>query len=475
MTAETPRPMPNVAVVGGGLAGLAATVGLASAGCRVHLYEARRVLGGRASSFRDPASAELVDQCQHVGMGCCTNLIDFCRRTEMDSLFRRHRTLWFVAPDALIHRFAGVGWLPAPLHLAPGFWRLKFLPVADRLRVARAMWKLMRHPLDDAPDGPTAAGWLEQNGQSPLAIERFWRVILVSALGESLELASAKAARKVIVDGFLSACDAYVVDVPAVPLESLYGEKLVAWLARHDVQLNLATSVRRVVPGKPTRLELADDRQQEHDAVVVAVPWSKAADLVDTGDAPLLPDTDDWARFDPAPVTGVHLWFDRPIMDLPHAVLVGRLSQWIFNRSWPQPGDGAAGHYYQVVISGSHELGGRDRDAIAAEVRDELAAIWPEVITARLLRARVVTDPNAVFSPRPGRESQRPPQQTACDRLWLAGDWTATGWPATMEGAVRSGYRAAEGVLATFGCRRSLVVPDLRRGLLARLLVRESR
>jgi squalene-associated FAD-dependent desaturase len=472
MTAGAAADAPTIAVVGGGLAGLAAAAALGTSGCRVKLFEARRMLGGRAASFRDPASGELVDHCQHVGMGCCTNLADFCRRTEIGELFRRDRTLWFIDPEGRQYRFGAVRWLPAPLHLAPGFWRLTFLSRGDRLGIARALWKLMRTCPADDPRGPTIGAWLAANGQSATAIEQFWRVILVSALGESLDRASLFAARKVLVDGFLAAREAYTLDIPEAPLAAVYGQRLARWLAEHGIEVNLGAAVRRVSCDQRPILQLADGQSLDADFVVVAVPWPKVAEVLDPRVVASWPWLDELTRMESAPITGVHLWFDRPIMPLAHAVLVGRTSQWIFNRGCRQPADGPQGHYYQVVISASRELAGRDRDAIAALVRDELAAIWPEVVASRLLRARVVTEHGAVFSPRPGLESLRPAQATSLERLFLAGDWTATGWPATMESAVRSGYLAAEGILKSLGRPRAFLASDLKRGALARLLIR---
>jgi uncharacterized protein with NAD-binding domain and iron-sulfur cluster len=235
--------------------------------------------------------------------------------------------------------------------------------------------------------------------------------------------------------------------------------------------MSLGTPARRISLEERPTLELGDGRSIETDFVVLAVPWSKVADLLDARVAHG-PWVEALSCFESAPITAVHLWFDRPIMPLAHAVLVGRRGQWIFNRGWRQPDDGQAGHYYQVVISASRELAGLDRDRLAAEVRDELAVIWPEVVAARLLRARVVTQQGAVFSPLPGLERSRPGQQTPLPRLFLAGDWTATGWPATMESAVRSGYLAAEGILKSVGRHETYLVPELPRGLVARLLIR---
>jgi uncharacterized protein with NAD-binding domain and iron-sulfur cluster len=182
---------------------------------------------------------------------------------------------------------------------------------------------------------------------------------------------------------------------------------------------------------------------------------------------------DQFERIEGAPITGVHLWFDRPITPLPHAVLVGTLAQWVFNRADEagQPGE----HYYQVVISASRSLAESQRDATVAQITRELAAVFPAARQAKLLRWRIVTEPAAVFSASPEIERIRPPQKTAIGNLALAGDWTETGWPATMEGAVRSGYLAAEAILAHFGRPTRLLVDDLPTSWLANLLLPASR
>jgi hypothetical protein len=171
-----------------------------------------------------------------------------------------------------------------------------------------------------------------------------------------------------------------------------------------------------------------------------------------------------------APITAVHLWFDRPIVRLPHAAIVGRTSQWLFNHGQQGVFAGRPGHYYQVVISASHALLGRSREAVLAEVRGDLESIWPDARDAELLHWRAITHRAAVFSVRPDIERLRPPQQTAIPNLFLAGDWTATGWPATMEGAVRSGYLAAEAIARSAGRNDRILVPDLPRAWLTRLL-----
>lgn len=506
----------RIAIVGGGLAGLAAAAALSGRGFAIELFEARRQLGGRAASFRDPASGELVDHCQHVSMGCCTNLADFCRRTGIDDAFRRDRELYFFGPDGRQYSFGASRWLPAPLHLGPAFLRLGYLSLGERLGVGRALVKLARTKIDDDERQPTVGQWLRRQGQSPAAIERFWAVVLVSALGEEVEHASLAAARKVFVDGFLSAREAYEILVPQIPLGELYGRRLESWLDARGVKLWLGAPVEQVTVEqvtveqvtveqvtqanveqaaamRATGLILPGGLRPSFDAVVVALPWRRVHDVFDERALSALPELAGVGRIESAPITGVHLWFDREITPLAHAVLVGKLSQWVFNRGRrlanepcapgaenrahspgiglegraPSPG----GHYYQVVISASRELGGRDRDEIIARIVAELASVWPAAGAAKLLQARMVSEQTAVFSARPGLERLRPPQPTSIADLILAGDWTRTGWPSTMEGAVRSGYLAAEAVLRSFGRGESILLPDLPRGRLARLLL----
>jgi len=477
MTSEAAgRPPASVAIVGGGLAGLSAAVALCTTGCRLRLFESRRRLGGRATSFREPISGELVDLCQHVSMRCCTNLADLARRTGIAGAFQSTDVLHFIGPDGRQSDLQGSRWLPAPLHLGPALRRLHFLTAGDRLQIARALWALLRTRFEDGPETPTVAAWLRGQGQSARVMEWFWGVVLVSALGESLERASIAAARKVFVDGFLVSRDAYIVEVPQAPLGRLYGEQVPRWLEQRGVEILSGQVVKQIGPvaGGRWQVTAGDGEPQEFDRVIVAVPWHQLAGL-------LGPDVqldkawlNDLAAWEAAPITGVHLWFDRPITSLPHAVLVGRLGQWLFNRTGAaETGSEISGeYYYQVVISASRDLAGRDREALVTELCGELRAIWPEAAAARLLRSRVVTEQSAVFSVKPGSERMRPSQRTPIDGLLLAGDWTATGWPATMEGAVRSGYLAAEEVTASLGRRRKFLVADLPRSWLARMLIR---
>lgn len=430
----------RLAIVGGGLAGLAAAVAAREHGLEVDLYEARRSLGGRAGSFRDPQSGQWIDHCQHVAMGCCTQWADFCRRTGIADAFRRDRQLSFVGPEGRVRRFAGVRWLPCPVNLLPGLLRLDYLSLGDRLSIARTLLRLAGVA---RPEG-TIGAWLAEQRQSPAALEHFWSVVLVSALSETLDRASLAAAQKVFRDGFLASQEAYELEIPRTSLGEIYDQRLAGWLLEQGVRIHRGTAVQRIegTASAATRLLFSSGEVRAFDQVLVAVPWRRLSRLLCDELQNALPSLNGVATIAPAPITAVHLWWDRPVLPTPHAVLVGRLAQWVFRREFP----GTSEHYCQVVISASHHLKYDDRAAIVAQVRQELADIWPAFHEANLLRWRIVTHPEAVFSVRPELEGQRPSQRTAVPNLFLAGDWTDTGWPATMEGAVRSG-RLAVGAL----------------------------
>jgi len=456
---------PHVVIVGGGLAGLAAAAALVDGGMRVTVLEARRRVGGRAASFEDPVSGGLVDACQHVAMGCCTNFLDLCRRTGLAGDLRRDRTLWFITPDGARTACTPARWLPAPLHLLPLLLEMRHFSFTEKRALAIGMLRLARARPRVGMQAETAAAWLASIGQPQRVIDFFWQPVLESALGESIGLVSVEAAKKVAVDGFLAHREAADVFVPLEPLGTLFGERLAGWLAGRGVDVRTGTAVAgiaRDAAGRPHAVRCGDDTIT-CDAVVVAVPWRQAArlvpDLVPAADEPLVG----------SPITAVHLWFDRPVIDLPHAVFLGCTSQWVFRDDHAHAGRSG---YCQVVISASRGLLDGDREKLRDTVVREIRAAFPAAREAALLDARIVTDPTAVLSVRPGVEDVRPAATTSAGNLFLAGDWIATGWPSTMEGAVRSGRLAAAAVGRLFARPVAGLTPDLAKGPLVRALVR---
>ncbi len=462
-----PPDPPHVAIVGGGLAGLAAAAALADRGVRITLFESRPRLGGRASSFPDPATGDLVDNCQHVSMACCTNLADFCRRVGAGDLFRSEHSILFLSPEGRLSRLAA-GPLPAPLHLAGSFLGANYLTWPQRARVAYGLARL-RSTRGDRP-GETFDAWLRRNGQDPGTIDRYWATVLVSALNERLDRMDVGHARKVFLDGFLRNRDGYRMEVPLAPLGEIYGTRLERWLGDRGVEVRLTAGVRGVEvdpEGHLVGVRLRDGAVVAADFALLAAPFDRVAGLLPPAVRDRLPGLDGLEKIEASPITGVHLWFDRPVCPHAHVVTVGRPIHWVFNH-----GPAAeSGQYLQVVISASYDLLPLGNPAIRDLVLAELAAIWPASRQATLAHWRVVTEHGATFAVRPGIDAIRPDQRTPVDGLFLAGDWTATGWPATMEGAVRSGYRAAEGVLADLGRPEPLIRPGLPGNRLVRWLL----
>ncbi|MBN9118605.1 MAG: FAD-dependent oxidoreductase [Planctomycetes bacterium] len=442
-------------VVGGGLAGLAAAVGLARHGFRVTVLESRNRLGGRAGSFTDPGTGQMVDACQHVSMGCCTNLAHFLRTVGVDHLLAPQPKLYFVTPDRRVSTFKADPW-PAPFHLGRALMGAHYLTPCDKLRVAYGLAAMLwARPDADPPLLP----WLRTHRQNQRTIDRFWGVVLTSALNETVDRVGLKYARKVFRDGFVRHRDAFTVHVPTVPLGRLYGDELRAWLAKHDVELRENAGAKRLVLGAPgvSAVELRDGSALSADWYVLAVPFDRVSDLLPDELSSRESYFAGVKNLTPSPITSVHLWFDRPTMKLPHAVLVDCLGQWVFDRGEVAPGE----FYLQVVVSAARDLRGLGRDEVRRQIVEELGRVFPPVAGAKLLRAKVVTEHAATFSAVPGVDRWRVPQASPVANLAVAGDWTETGWPATMEGAVRSGYGAAEVILERAGRPAKLVQPDL--------------
>lgn len=469
---------PPVIIVGGGLAGLAAAVGLASQGIACRLLELRQQLGGRASSFVDPETGEVLDNCQHVSMGCCTNLAHFCETIGAGHCFQRETELTFIGPTgrSTIMRASP---LPAPLHLFPSLASLHWMSWGERLQLLRGLSKLLRTPTEKLR-GHRLSDWLDQAGQSERVRSGFWHLVLVSALSETLDRIDAAYARKVLLDGFARNRSGWEVLIPTVSLTDLYDRFAANWLTSHGVSIERSSGVESIhyEGERVTHLTTRARETIEVQELIAAVPPYRLVPLLNHEGPGAAGAVNFWSRLESletAPIASVHLWFDRPLTELRHAVLVDRLGQWMFNRSLdsqvanppPQPlsheerrGRGNS-WYCQVVISASRDVEALGNEATINTVADELRAIWPDAHDANLLRGRVVVERRAVFSVTPGIDAIRPAQQSPIPNLQLAGDWTQTGWPATMEGAVRSGYLAAENVLQRLGNSRPLLQPDL--------------
>jgi squalene-associated FAD-dependent desaturase len=450
----------TVAIAGGGLAGLAAACALADAGFRVTLFEKRPFLGGRASSYEHPGTGEVVDNCQHVLFRLCTNLIEFYKRIGVAGQIRWFDEMTFIEPGGRMSVMKSSP-LPAPLHTAPSFLQFSFLTAADKLAVARALVPLTLTVQRD--NGRSFQQWLNLHGQTKNAVARFWRPILISALSEELDRVSISAAAQVVRMSMLSP-EARQMGVPTVPLTDLYNAAGEYVRARGGV-----LHFRRAVEGFATDAAevrvRTGDQDEAFDYLVAALPFDALERVLP--DAPeSVPLREKIAHFENSPITGIHLWFDRQISDLDHAVLLDRTIQWMFHKSRLQPmrsTEGASnGSYIELVVSSSKTLIDKSRAEIVELALSEVREFFPGARASNLVKSTVIKEVNATYSPRPGIDAYRPTATTAWPRVLLAGDWTATGWPATMEGAVRSGYLAAEAVARAAGRKDvRFVSPDL--------------
>jgi len=466
----------TVAVIGGGLAGLAAGCALADAGYLVELFERRPFLGGRASSYELPGTGEVVDNCQHVLLGCCTNLVDFYYRLGVEQQIRWYDQITFVLPGGKSSTLRPGG-LPAPFHAAASFLKSSMLGIADKLAVARAMLALI--PRLPADNGENFLAWLTRHGQTKRAIDRFWAPVLISALNEELDRVSVRYAAQVFRESFLKSPEAGWMGVPAVPLSDLYGTAG-AYIEARGGKVHLRAAVDSIhADGDAVRFCVGGEEIRA-DYAVLATPFHSIEKVL-----PETPDSNDLRErshhLASSPITGIHLWFDREITPLEHAVLLERTIQWMFHKSkilqpnGNKTGAGGdprtlaarketkqKGSYLEIVVSSSKALVDKPRQEIIELAVGELAEFFPAVREATLTKATVVKEIHATFSPAPGSDAYRPGHVSPWPRLFVAGDWTATGWPATMEGAVRSGYAAAEAMTG-----KTFLVADLpARGLM---------
>jgi squalene-associated FAD-dependent desaturase len=473
MTAMTPleHPVPatlaspmRVIVIGGGLAGMAAAVALESAGAIVTLIESRRSLGGRAGSFQDPQSGEELDNCQHVLLGCCTNLLDLYDRLGVRHLIRFERKVHF--RDGAGKRFDLVGMrgLPAPMHLGASFAFFGALNWRERLAYSRAMLAMLRlgrrgrKSLADISFGQ----WLDDHHQPASLVEKMYDPVLVGALNEQCRLASAEYAIQVFQDAMLAHAGGYVMGLPACPLGQLY-EKLPC----RDVRLGTRVGELRFNGDQVAGVTLTNGEELNADVVVLATNHHAVRRWIPEH----LAERDERFRhldqIESVPILGVHLWFDRPVMTDSHTALITGPLQWLFRKD-------ERGLVLHGVISAAREWVNRPKEECLQLFERQVRSVLPGAAEAKLVRGVIVIEKRATFSPVPGIDRLRPaqaPPMGGIENLFLAGDYTKTGWPATMEGAVRSGYLAAEAVLKKAGMvGSSFLVADLKAQWPARVL-----
>ncbi|GAA2212091.1 hydroxysqualene dehydroxylase HpnE [Nonomuraea monospora] len=433
--------MRRVLVVGGGLAGTAAALDLADAGVSVELVEARPRLGGAACSYR---RGELtVDNGQHVFLRCCEAYRWFLERVRAADLveIQPRLSIPVLGPRGMRGRLYRDR-LPAPLHLARALSVYPHVPAGQRLAAARAMLAMRRlDPSDPEVDRRSFGEWLEARGQSAAALEGLWELIGKATLNASAAQASLALAAKVFRTGLLSAAGASDLGYARVPLGDIHDRAAGEALRDAGVRVLPRTRVRAVALGGEGIEAFYAGGSRRADAVVLAVPHDVAARLVPAAAGA---DASRFVRLGASPIVNVHLRYDRRVTDLPFAAGVGTPVEWVFDRT---AAAGCGGQYLAVSLPAATRVVDWPVEEFRRVFPGAVAELFPAARRAWLVEFFVTRERSATFLGAPGTAALRPGPRTGSPRVFLAGAWTATGWPATMEGAVRSGRAAAEALL----------------------------
>ena len=441
---------------------MSAACALAESGMRVQLVEQRGYLGGRASSYLHPGVNEVIDNCQHVLFGCCTNLVGFYERIGVDDKIHWTTEMMMIEPGGR-RSVLGPSALPAPLHGLPRLLAAYAFSRSDKLALARAFRELMRPIPADSTE--TLSSWLQRNGQTSGAIERFWRLVIASALNADLDCIALPYAAKVIRELFLYSPKAGSMGMSSVPLSELYaGASRFLETQGSVVVFNAGVDLATWDPAASQWILSTRAGTIHSDFVVIALPFEATAKLIPS--MPSAPGVSALAeqisRHRHWPICSVHLWFEREITDLPHAVLLDREIHWMYNKSKLQPSRSQTSCYLELVVSASRSFAALTREQAIEQALNELAEFFPKVAFAKLEKAALTKEVRATFGVPPGIDDARPSAVSPWQNCFLAGDWVATGWPSTMESAARSGHLAAEALLRSVGETKTVLVPDLK-------------
>lgn len=450
----------TVTVIGAGVAGMSAACALAEAGFRVQLVERRGYLGGRASSYLHPGVNEVIDNCQHALIGAYTNLQGFYRRIGAADKIHWTRDMIMIEPGGRRSRLGPVA-LPPPLHGLPRLLAAHVFTLVDKLSLVHAFTAIALGGVSD-PD-ERLSDWLRRHKQSQGALNRFWRLVIASALNAEIDEIAVSYAAMVIRGLFMESAEAGSMGMSRVPLSELYAG-VMEFLNKRGGSVQLNTHVEGAAweerAGKWTTYTRSGEFISDY--VILALPFEATQKLlphlpVEEGKESLARQIEQHTHW---PICSVHLWFDREITELEHAVLLDREIHWMYNQSKLQIG--RSGHYIELVISATRAFAALPREAAIELALSELAEFFPRVKEAKLEKVALIKEVRATFGVPPGIDAARPSAVSPWPNLFLAGDWVQTGWPSTMESAARSGHLAAEALALQAGEPLNCLEPDLK-------------
>lgn len=463
------EPLPNsdsiadVVILGGGIAGIAAALELLDAGLQVTLVEARSFLGGRAFSFTDSTTGLELDNGQHVTVACCTHFIGFLERLGV-------RDSWFLQDRLripVLDRHGRMGHLaasrmPSPLHLLPSFLSYPHLGPLDKLRalagMARARFARRNSPrLEEI----TFYRWLRENWQSERAINNLWNLVVEPTLNDHVRDVSAAMGLMIVQEGMLAGAHSADLGYARKGLLASLGRPARRLLEDRGALLLLKSPVRQlscgprpegaVNPAPVRAVKLASGEEIRGRSFISALPFNVLLDIL-PGEQLSNPFFNAVENLQWSPIVNLHILYDRPVMEEPFCVFVDSPLQWVFNRSliegWPTESEG---QLLTVSVSAAWEFADLPPEELTQTFLREMAEVFPAAGKAAARRVNVVKQRNATFRCLPGSTLSRPGAETPVSNLYLAGEWTNTGWPSTMEGAVRSGYNAARAVIESNG------------------------
>jgi zeta-carotene desaturase len=447
----------DVIVAGGGISGLRAAVELSARGRKVLLLEQRLSCGGRAYSFPDALTSSMVDNGQHLMMGCYHETRRFLRLigTEHLALLQPELRIVYVSPSQNDNQLK-FNRLPAPFNILGGLIGFTAIPFNDRLKMLLVAKELMNTSpgKEQELDRLSVDEWLTKHGQSDISRKYLWDIITIGAMNNNPKNVSALMLFRVLRAAFFGKSENASLLIPRAGLNEVFVDPAVQFIKTHGGDVFTGIGIKRMIlEGTSVKSVLTSKGKVLHaKSFISAIPWYAFEEVLSAShqNSNLVFDPRSGSvkeNFKSSPIISIHLWLDREVTNLDFAALLDTRIQWFFNKSklFHEKKEGtAARQYLSLVISAADEFINLNKKQLAEIAMEDLRRVLPRARDAKAVRSLVIKEKRATFIPSPGLEALRPNARTKLGNLFLAGDWTATGYPATIEGAVMSGRRAAE-------------------------------